>query len=262
VNKTWQIFPRADASFSRDSIDVDDMFGSSEPAYSHHLTPLQLKSIPIYQGPTTRYELNKTMYQYEYLLLPRVVFYVLRRDIKQTLSALLELFPDDKVDELIQPHDYPRLNIRVSKMIYIADGSADDKINTIRSQAQTDHIFFRNISNRYDLPLEYQEKQKSCNEHVSPRTCNQANAYSRYYSDNDVCHWNDESKTCAISNTYSPHLLFERNPDGSPKSIQGFFKEIGHEELYRDERLFPLPHEGKRRNRRYQKKSKKINKKK
>jgi hypothetical protein len=232
VNKTWQIFPSADALFSRNGVDVDEMSYSEESSYSNHLTPSQLKSIPIYQGPSNTYDLDSRMYKYEYLLLPRVVFYVLKKDIKQTLSALLELFPDNKVDELVQAHDYPRLNIRVSKMIYIADGSADDKINSIRRQSETDSPISFTRSDIYDLPVEYIEKQRTCRSQPNPIKCNEVNTYSRYFSDNDICQWNDDSKSCTESDTYSHHLLFKRNPDGSPKSIQEFFKEIGQEELY------------------------------
>ena len=234
IGISWNIFPYVNndlSTFTRNNVNLNSY--STDYKELTNITPAQLKSMPIYQGEMNTYDLDSKMYQYEYLLFPRVVFYVLRKDLQQTLSALLELFPDDKVDEMVQPHDYPRLNIRISKMIYMSDGSADSKIDSIMRKNRQNKVspFQFTARNNFVMPLEYKEIQNSCKDQTTPKKCKQLNKYSRYFSDHDVCQW--DTDTCKESNTYSSHLLLtKKNRDGIQNSIRELFRESGLETLY------------------------------
>jgi hypothetical protein len=174
-------------------------------------------------------------YPYETVDLPMVVCYVIDGDEADFINTLIQLFPDDKVDEydLIDQDRFPRLNIRISAMIYIALGNADDKLKDLSSNcsvadinvgaASTDvPILTCNKSQMYYMPKEVKERQATCKDKLTKDSCQGANIYSQRLTGKDICEW---KKSCIPARHITNHMLLPRI--GYGHSIKDIYNDIG-----------------------------------
>jgi hypothetical protein len=116
---------------------------------------------------------------------PVIVFYTDDKDPDYTqklLGELLRIFPDDDTREWVLPNFYPRGNVKINNMIYLANGDFGTKFNP-RLECKYNYFGRHNpgavcyMDENYKLlniPPEYQTIQDSCSS-LTPEQCNAAN---------------------------------------------------------------------------------------
>lgn len=195
----------------------------------------------------TPYLFNGIAYESELVYPPGIVFYLQSIYLDRYLSILFSLFPDDKTIDYTWPHYYPRFNMKINNIIYVAFTGADDKFNSISCDVSTVPAQCSSVQiHNYLLPQEYKDIQDKCSS-LSVDTCND-NAFSRTISDSTLCKWNPKQNQCERSLSLSPHFLLkarggtiidydeDENPIYSEKkrvSIKDMYEHrIKHPELY------------------------------
>jgi len=165
---------------------------------------------------------NGREYKYETVFLPKIVFYPDKNvEIKDLISLLLTLFPEERIGAMIEPNYYPRFNLRLNSVLFIAMGDADFKNGTV-NKLEDHYEVIPNYS--YHKPSEYDELEKTCSSKVTKQECLNQNQLSKRISNQNVCDWED---TCVPTKQFSSNLIMDfRYP-----SLEQFYHAIGHSEL-------------------------------
>ena len=168
-------------------------------------------------GTTKKGKVIKERYDMESVFDPVIVFYTNDKDPHYTqrlLQELLSIFPDETTSKWILPNFYPRGNVKINNMIYVANGDFGRKYN---KELQCKYNYFGPgpicwLDPNYsllDIPTEYQTIQDSCESLDTPDNCNAANRFPLAVSNHKLCKW--ESEKCKPQKTYSQHILLKDN---------------------------------------------------
>jgi hypothetical protein len=178
----------------------------------------------IYTGIEYRYD--GKMYKTELIYSPCFVFYLDMKFFRETLDALIRLFPDDKTSELVWKNYYPRFNFCMNNMIYVATTGADDKFKQYTC-TNKDKIIecTSNKKNFYTLPIEYLEIQEKCEKIVDQAECTNINEYSKKVSDSILCEWNGHK--CTKNLSLLPQFLLQ-----GKMNILGYEDNEDEDEIY------------------------------
>lgn len=208
-------------------------------AESFIYSPAELKKFPTtYRGFKTfgmtgetkkKKKLKKEIYEFETLFDPVIVFYTSDDDYtKRLLKELLQIFPDEHTRKWVLPHFYPRGNVKINNMVYLANGDFGIKAGTdthkfgcVYDEDYNDqpHCFMHN-GTFLDLPVEYQKIQDSCSKQHAKEQCLDANRFPMAVSDHKLCKW--ESEECKPQKVHSQHLLLE-----DYNSIEELYNAVG-----------------------------------
>lgn len=169
-------------------------------------------------GKTKKGTVIKERYDMESVFDPVIVFYTNDKDPHYTqrlLQELLTIFPDESTSKWVLPNFYPRGNVKINNMIYLANGDFGRKYNK-NLECKFNYFGPGPIcsagpnSPLLDIPTEYQTIQDSCESLDTPDNCNAANRLPLAVSNHKLCKW--ESDKCKPQKTYSQHLLLKDNP--------------------------------------------------
>ena len=216
-------------------------------AESFIYSPSEIKKYPAaYKNKTNRSKLshiydlvastrkNKIIinepHEFEILFDPVIVFYINDREYAMTLIRMLKnTFPDEYTKDIVLSNYYPRANIKINNMIYLANGDYNTKYGKLActSNPKTGiqcmpSPFERKIG---DLPVEYEEIQDSCSTHAEETQCNAANRFPMAISNHKLCKW--KSDKCIPNRTYSSHLLLDNY-----NSLEQLYNAIGQKEAF------------------------------
>ena len=191
-----------------------DRFAASKKGYPASETT----STFILDGTTKKGKVIKERYDMETVFDPVIVFYTNDKDPHYTqrlLQELLTIFPDETTSKWVLPNFYPRGNVKINNMIYVANGDFGRKYNT-NLQCKFNFSGPGPICSAgpnvplLDIPTEYQTIQDSCESLDTPDNCNAANRLPLAVSNHKLCKW--ESEKCKPQKTYGQHLLLKDNP--------------------------------------------------
>jgi hypothetical protein len=150
----------------------------------------------------------------ESLFDPVLVFYTSGKEyVKVLLEELLHIFPDERTREWVLPNFYPRGNVKINNMIYLANGDYNKKYNTKQIKCTFNIDPGRPVcwlNPNYplgDLPTEYQTIQDSCETKGEKNQCDAANRFPLAVSNNKLCKWEEDK--CKPEKTYSQHLILQ-----------------------------------------------------
>uniref|UniRef100_A0A6C0KTD9 Uncharacterized protein n=1 Tax=viral metagenome TaxID=1070528 RepID=A0A6C0KTD9_9ZZZZ len=164
-------------------------------------------------GKTRKGKVINESYNIESLFDPVLVFYTSDQEYtKALLQELLRIFPDERTKEWVLPNFYPRANVKINNMIYVANGDFGTKYNKqmkCKFNIDPGHpVCYLNPNySLLDLPEEYQTIQNSCESREAKEQCDAANRFPLAVSNNKLCKW--ESDKCKPEKTYSQHLLLQ-----------------------------------------------------
>ena len=172
-------------------------------------------------GTTIKGKVIKEPYDMETVFDPVIVFYTNDEDPHYTqklLGELLRIFPDDDTREWVLPNFYPRGNVKINNMIYLANGDFGTKFNP-KLLCRYNYFGPQNpgavchMDENYKLlniPPEYQTIQDSCSS-LTPEQCNAANRFPLAVSNHKLCKLEKvgNEEKCKPQKTYSQHLLLQ-----------------------------------------------------
>ena len=168
------------------------------------------------KGTTKSKDINER-YDMETVFDPMIVFYTNDNPIytRELLQYLLTIFPDETTQEWVLPNFYPRANVKINNMIYLANGNFDTKDNeNMQCQYPVGGEPTCELDpakgNLLDIPTEYQTIQDSCSR-LPPDQCNAANRFSLAVSNHTLCKLEKvgNEEKCKPHKTYSQHLLLQ-----------------------------------------------------
>ena len=178
----------------------------------------------IKDGNEIKGKVIKERYDMETVFDPVIVFYTNENPIytRELLQNLLTIFPDDTTQEWVLPNYYPRANVKINNMIYLANGDFGTKYNKNLS-CKYNYFGPKNpgavcymsgdMGESYKLlniPPEYQTIQDSCSS-LTPDQCNAANRFPLAVSNHKLCKLEKvgNEEKCKPQKTYSQHLLLQ-----------------------------------------------------
>jgi hypothetical protein len=158
-------------------------------------------------------------YDIESIFDPVIVFYTNDDPIytRELLQNLLTIFPDDTTQEWVLPNFYPRANVKINNMIYLANGDFGTKSNkkmqcVYRSNGPICSLN-PNDGKLLNIPSEYRTIQDSCSSRESKPHCDAANRFPLAVSNHKLCKWEKDGNAnegkCKPEKTYSQHLLLQ-----------------------------------------------------
>ena len=198
---------------------IDDLQNTDQ---ERGASPLDISSLELRDefGNST-FRSDGVEYRYETLFLPKIVFYPDEYlFLEDFISLLLALFPEENIGPMIETHYYPRFNLRLNSVLFIANGNADDKHLDIEKKA--DHFNIKKNA-YYKKPDEYIELEKTCHSKATKQACLNQNQLSNRISNQNVCDWEG---TCIPTRQFSSNLLMT-----DISSLEKFYTKIGHPEL-------------------------------
>jgi len=174
----------------------------------------------IIDGNEIKGKVIKERYDMETVFDPVIVFYTNDDPIytRELLQNLLTIFPDDTTQKWVLPNFYPRANVKINNMIYLANGDYGTKYNKKLSCKY--NYFGRDnpgavcyMDETYKLlniPPAYQTIQDSCSS-LTPEQCNAANRFPLAVSNHKLCKLEKvgNEEQCKPQKTYSQHLLLQ-----------------------------------------------------
>jgi len=205
--------------------------------FDHMGTPLQSSTFRLDGTTKKNTVINDDQYDIESVFDPVIVFYIKDDSPSYTqdlLQRLLRIFPDEMTREWVLPHFYPRGNVKINNMIYLANGDFGTKFNkkmkcTYYSNGPVCSLN-PNDGKLLDLPTEYQAIQGSCSSRVTKPQCDAANRLPLAVSDHKLCKWKKDGNAnegkCTPEKTYSQHLLLQ-----DYDSLEQLYDDIGQREV-------------------------------
>lgn len=198
--------------------------------YNHMGTPLQSSTFTLdgttknrkIRDPNTKEvtiedgkDINE-QYDIESIFDPVIVFYTNDNPIytRELLQNLLTIFPDETTQEWVLPNFYPRGNVKINNMIYLANGDFGTKSNKkMQCVYRPDGPVCSlnpNDGKLLNIPPEYQTIQDSCSS-LTPEQCNAANRFPLAVSNHKLCKLEKvgNEEKCKPQKTYSQHLLLQ-----------------------------------------------------
>jgi hypothetical protein len=176
---------------------------------------------------TKKKKVINELYDMESLFDPVLVFYASDREyIKALLEELLRIFPDERTTEWVLPNFYPRGNVKINNMIYLANGDFGTKYNKKQIKCTFNQDVGRPVcwlNPNYplgDLPTEYQAIQDTCESRGAKPECDAANRLPLAVSNNKLCKWEEDK--CTPEKTYSQHLILQ-----DYNSLEQLYGDIG-----------------------------------
>ena len=200
--------------------------------YNHMGTPLQSSTFTL-DGTTKNREIRNPntkevtiedgkdineQYDIESIFDPVIVFYTNDNPIytRELLQNLLTIFPDDTTQEWVLPNFYPRANVKINNMIYLANGDfvtkSNRKMQCVYRPDGPVCSLNPNDGKLLHIPPEYEEIQSSCSSRKGALQCNAANRFPLAVSNHKLCKWEkvgNEDGQCKPQKTYSQHLLLQ-----------------------------------------------------
>jgi hypothetical protein len=174
----------------------------------------------IKDGNEIKGKVIKEQYDMESVFDPVIVFYTMEDPIytRELLQNLLTIFPDEDTREWVLPNFYPRANVKINNMIYLANGDYGTKFNP-RLECKYNYFGANNpgavcyMDENYKLlniPPAYQAIQDSCSS-LTPEQCNAANRFPLAVSNHKLCKLEKvgNEEKCKPQKTYSQHLLLQ-----------------------------------------------------
>jgi hypothetical protein len=224
-------------------------------------------------GTTKDGKVIKERYNMETVFDPVIVFYTDDKDPDYTqklLGELLRIFPDDDTREWVLPNFYPRGNVKINNMIYLANGDFGTKFNP-RLECKYNYFGRHNpgavcyMDENYKLlniPPEYQTIQDSCSS-LTPEQCNAANRLPLAVSNHKLCKLEKvgNEEQCKPQKTYSQHLLLQ-----DYNSLEELYDAVGQRAVLEgfkagtENASLPTNYGGRRTRRKRNKQSRKKNK--
>ena len=175
------------------------------------------------KGTTKSKDINER-YDMETVFDPMIVFYINDNDkdpdyaktyTQELLQYLLTIFPDENTREWVLPNFYPRANVKINNMIYLANGDFDRKDNpNMQCQYPVGGEPVCELDpakgKLLDIPTEYQDIHDSCSR-LPPDQCNAANRFPLAVSNHTLCKLEKvrNEEKCKPHKTYSQHLLLQ-----------------------------------------------------
>jgi hypothetical protein len=169
------------------------------------------------KGTTKSKDINER-YDMETIFDPMIVFYTNENPIytRELLQYLLTIFPDETTQEWVLPNYYPRANVKINNMIYLANGDfvtkSNRKMQCIYRADGPVCSLNPNDGKLLNIPPEYEEIQSSCSSRKGALQCNAANRFPLAVSNHKLCKWEkvgNEDGQCKPQKTYSQHLLLQ-----------------------------------------------------
>jgi len=191
----------------------------SQPKSSTFTLKGTTKDVTTNDGTTKMGKDINERYDMETVFDPMIVFYInddedpdyAKKYTRELLQNLLTIFPDETTQEWVLPNFYPRGNVKINNMIYLANGDFDRKDN--ENMKCTYPIGGEPIceldpakGKLLNIPTEYQTIQDSCSR-LPPDQCNAANRFPLAVSNHKLCKL--EEGQCKPQKTYSQHLLLQ-----------------------------------------------------
>jgi len=160
-------------------------------------------------------EINEE-YDIESIFDPVIVFYTNEDPIytRELLQNLLTIFPDDTTQKWVLPNFYPRANVKINNMIYLANGDFGTKSNKKMQCVYRPNgpmcSLNPNDGKLLNIPPAYQAIQASCSS-LTPEQCNAANRFPLAVSNHKLCKLEKvgNEEKCKPQKTYSQHLLLQ-----------------------------------------------------
>jgi hypothetical protein len=232
--------------------------------------PVELKRHPVtYQGSgtftltgTTRKnkKYDHEIFEFETLFDPIIVFYTSDREYTAALlDMLLKIFPDERTRDWVLPHFYPRANVKMNNMIYLANGDfgTKDNIRCIRGDSGPECILYDPLR-LLDLPKEYQKIQDNCSTLKAKEQCQAVNRFPMAVSNHKLCKW--ESEECKPHRVHSQHLLLENYEE-----LEELYERMGQGPIFKRFResnannTFPVNYMGGRKSKRSKRSKRRTN---
>ena len=184
------------------------------------------------KGTTKSKDINER-YDMETIFDPMIVFYTNENPIytRELLQNLLTIFPDETTQEWVLPNYYPRANVKINNMIYLANGNFDTKYNedNLKCQYPVGGEPICELDPKdgklLDIPTEYQDIQDNCSR-LPPDQCNTANRFPLAVSNHTLCKLEKvgNEEKCKPHKTYSQHLLLQ-----DYESLKELYKALGQD---------------------------------
>jgi hypothetical protein len=195
--------------------------------------PTEIKTYPLtYKGEHTYNLIDPSHdtpieYEYEMLFTPVICFYTSGLEYtKKLIKWLQQIIPSDVVNLIKLPNYYPRSNVKINDIIYVAHGDFGQKairgmdLSYREKEKKIDTI----VSTLPPLPSEYEEIVQQCPEQKEEKSCSDLNRKPLAWSNHKLCKWNENK--CTPINVLSPHTLLSQD-----KKVK-HYKSL--EELYTD----------------------------
>jgi hypothetical protein len=155
-------------------------------------------------------------YDMESVFDPVIVFYTMENPIytRELLQNLLTIFPDDTTQKWVLPNFYPRGNVKINNMVYLANGDFNTKSNRKMQCIYRPNgpicSLNPNDGKLLNIPPEYQAIQASCSS-LPPDQCNTANRFPLAVSNHKLCKLEKvgNEEQCKPQKTYTQHLLLQ-----------------------------------------------------
>ena len=183
--------------------------------YNHMGTPLQSSTFTLDGTTKDGKEINE-QYDIESIFDPVIVFYTNEDPIytRELLQNLLTIFPDDTTQKWVLPNFYPRGNVKINNMVYLANGDFNTKSNRKMQCIYRPNgpicSLNPNDGKLLNIPPAYQTIQASCSS-LTPEQCNAANRFPLAVSNHKLCKLEKvgNEEQCKPQKTYTQRLLLQ-----------------------------------------------------